>query len=158
MKPAHLTGTLLPRKGLASPARSTPPVGPPVPGAPLLRHKPAPPDAVQPPPRPSTARRVEPGRRDQGPDSLDARRVHLSLRLDLARHRRLKLVAKQGRRTMQSLLVQALDELFDRHASDANEGLRGFVPRNACSRRSGETYRTAAPGRVERGGEPSRSG
>jgi len=45
-------------------------------------------------------------------------RVRVSLRLDMDRHLRLKLIAAHSRRTLQSVLIDALDDYFDRCTPD----------------------------------------
>lgn len=117
MKPANLTSTLLTRKGQASPTLVGPsrvamplPALPSSPTAPLLRHKDV-------PPRQSTEAphgNVESDRFASVPRAAIDRRVHMSLRVDPGRHLRLRLEASRTGRSMQSLLIQALDEFLER--------------------------------------------
>lgn len=124
MKPANLTSTLLTRKGqaqptLISPPRSAVPITsvPPSASLPLLRRKelPAPPAAEAWPGYNEAHRFAEVSR------SAFDRRVHMSLRLDPGRHLRLRLEASRTGRSMQSLLLQALDEFL----AGAGPGTRG---------------------------------
>ncbi len=118
---ARLTSSLLSRKGSAQPA---------VPAThrirlPLAREAAKPAESVllakskqwsTPEPRHST----QPG------NQRGKKRVRVSLRLDLDRHRKLKLVAMQTGRTLQSLLTQALDDYFQRHAPEVLEPTRSL--------------------------------
>lgn len=130
MKPANLTSTLLTRKGLASPtlvggpsrtavplpalpALSSSPILPAL-ALPLLRTKdvsPKPPIAA---PIASGHDKIESDRFASAPRAAFDRRVHMSLRLDPGRHLRLRLEASRTGRSMQSLLIQALDEFLER--------------------------------------------
>ena len=115
MKPANLTSALLTRKGqaqptLISPPRSAAPITPVSPSAlpPLLRPKELP---------AAPATEVWPGYNEAYrfaavPRAAFDRRVHMSLRLDPGRHLRLRLEASRTGRSMQSLLLQALDEFL----------------------------------------------
>ena len=112
--PARLTGALLARKGLAEPA-SGPRGANAAPGQPL----PFRPGAQSPTPArapaatltllPRPNRASAPG--GAGGDGSD--RVALTVRLDGARHRRLKILAARRRRTSQAVLIEALDALLD---------------------------------------------
>lgn len=124
---ARLTSSLLSRKGSAQPAVPAPHrIGlPPASEAPAqpapqepTASAPAEPVLVAKPAQWST-----PGRRHGTPDRRQTgkKRVRVSLRLDLDRHRKLKLVAMQAGRTLQSLLTQALDDYFKRHAPEVLE-------------------------------------
>jgi len=91
------------------------PALPPSPAAPastvpLLRAK-----KVQ-PKKPSKVRpdTVERDRFVSTPHAAVDRRVHMSLRLDPGRHLRLRLEASRTGRSMQSLLIQSLDEFLER--------------------------------------------
>ncbi len=123
MKPANLTSTLLTRKGLASPTlvggpsrAATPlpalPSSPILPALalPILRPKDVPPK----PPIEAIHDRIESDRFASTPRAAFDRRVHMSLRLDPGRHLRLRLEASRTGRSMQSLLIQALDEFLER--------------------------------------------
>ena len=46
------------------------------------------------------------------------KRVRVSLRLDVDRHLRMKLVTTHLNSTMQSVFIHAIDEYFDRHTPD----------------------------------------
>ena len=115
---ARLTSSLLTRKGSAQPAVPAPHrVGLPLagkasaPAKPVLLAKPN--QRSTPDPRHGT----QPG------NQRGKKRVRVSLRLDLDRHRKLKLVAMQTGRTLQSLLTQALDDYFQRHTPEVLEAL-----------------------------------
>jgi len=122
---AGLTGSLMIRKGSASPALAIPRKD----GAaqpPLTRAEPAPthkgaewlPTSSGPlsfaPKRsePASLTGTRPNRRTRSD------RVRVSLRLDMDHHLRLKLIAAHSRRTLQSVLIEALDDYFDRHTPD----------------------------------------
>jgi len=114
MKPANLTSTLLTRKGQASPTLVGPsrtalpmPAPPLSPAAPLLRLKDLSPAEVR-------HGNVESNRFANAPRAAVDRRVHMSLRVDPGRHLRLRLEASRTGRSMQSLLIQALDEFLER--------------------------------------------
>ena len=51
------------------------------------------------------------------------KRVRVSLRLDVDRHLRMKLVATHLNSTMQSLFTQAIDEYFERHTPDMSDAI-----------------------------------
>ena len=123
MKPANLTSTLLTRKGLASPtlvgetsrmAVPLPALPPlpisPAPTLPLMRAK----DAQPKQPAKAQPDTIERDRFASAPRAAVDRRVHMSLRLDPGRHLRLRLEASRTGRSMQSLLIQALDEFLER--------------------------------------------
>lgn len=132
---ARLTSSLLSRKGSAQPAVPAPHrIGlPPASEAPAqpapqepTASAPAEPVLVVKPAQWSTPgpRRGAPDRRQTGDRrQTDKKRVRVSLRLDLDRHRKLKLVAMQTGRTLQALLTQALDDYFKRHAPEVLEAL-----------------------------------
>lgn len=124
-KAAGLTSSLMSRKGAASPAVPalqkdgvTP--------APMARAEPAPthkgtewlpsrPDALtfaQKRSEPASLIGTLPKRRSKNG------RVRISLRLDMDRHLRLKLITAHSRRTMQSVLLEALDDYFERRTPD----------------------------------------
>ncbi len=126
---ARLTSSLLSRKGSAQPA---------VPashriGLPLTSEATAQP-APQEPAASAPAKQVllakpnhwstpDPRHGTQPENQRGKKRVRVSLRLDLDRHRKLNLVAMQTGRTLQSLLTQALDDYFQRHAPEVLEAL-----------------------------------
>ncbi|MHA1599603.1 MAG: hypothetical protein ACTSW2_02165 [Alphaproteobacteria bacterium] len=117
MKPANLTSTLLTRKGQASPtlvgpagvAMSLPALSP-APTLPLLRIKDVPPDHFT----EALHRNIEIDQFTKSRRPAVDRRVHMSLRLDPGRHLRLRLESSRTGRSMQSLLLQALDEFLRR--------------------------------------------
>lgn len=124
---ARLTSSLLSRKGSAQPAVPAPHrIGlPPASEAPAqpapqepTAFAPAEPVLVAKPAQwntPGMRHGAQPGRQ------TGKKRVRVSLRLDLDRHRKLKLVAMQTGRTLQSLLTHALDDYFKRHAPEVLE-------------------------------------
>ncbi len=126
---ARLTSSLLSRKGSAQPAVSSPHQI----GLPLVSKATAQPEPQEPvastPAEPVLLAKPNqwstPGPRHgtQPGNQRDKKRVRVSLRLDLDRHRKLKLVAMQTRRSLQSLLTQALDDYFQRHAPEVLEAL-----------------------------------
>lgn len=122
---AGLTGSLMIRKGAAEPALSSPqPDGAAVP--PLSRASSAPthkgaewlPGTSD--PLTFAQKRGEAASLVGGRPNRRSRsdRVRVSLRLDMDRHLRLKLIAAHSRRTLQSVLVEALDDYFDRCTPD----------------------------------------
>ncbi len=101
MKPARrLTSPLLSRKGTAAPSAA--------PASRLNMVKPPHAHAAAASPA-AASRRAEPA----------AQRLRVSLRLDRDRHVRLKRVARDLERTMQSIFTQAIDEFLERHDLDA---------------------------------------
>jgi hypothetical protein len=132
MKPARLTGTLLTRKGSAAPsvapsshdnpvetmrprtAQSSEATRPADPKAAAPRKKLS--DWIGPPKQKRAG--AEPGPGEQRPAGP---RIRVSLRLDMERHLRLKLVATHLNCTLQSLFTQAIDEYFERHTPDVLE-------------------------------------
>jgi hypothetical protein len=117
-RPARLTASLLARKGEASPASGrgtgaalTPPLETfrrPAASRPVLESK-------------GTLRLLAGGAagRAFGDNAADAdQRVTLTVRLDHARHRRLKILAARRRRTSQALLVEALDAYLHECGAD----------------------------------------
>jgi predicted transcriptional regulator len=132
LKPASLTSALLTRKGMASPSAvpasranmvESMPSQPPLPTE-------TPPSPATPEPTPLRANppdRIRP-KQKAGESVPTARRsaekrVRVSLRLDVDRHLRLKLVATHLNRTMQSVFVQAIDEYFERHTPDMSDAI-----------------------------------
>lgn len=119
MKVARLTSSLLSRKGSALPVPESTQRGGMVEtdvnaDAPLLVAKPArgtPPHTLS---RDGANRPRQQSAKD---------RVRVSLRLDPDRHRRLKLVAMQRERTLQSILSEALDGYLKRCAPDVLKAL-----------------------------------
>jgi predicted transcriptional regulator len=130
LKPASLTSALLTRKGMASPSAAPASRAnmvelmqgqPPLPAE-------TPPSPARPAPIPLRAHlsdRIRPkmSERKAGENMPTAprsaeKRVRVSLRLDVDRHLRLKLVATHLNSTMQSVFTQAIDEYFERHTPD----------------------------------------
>ncbi len=128
--PASLTSGLLTRKGMAAPS-----------AAPASRANMVelmqgqPPLPAETPPSPATPEpiplradlsdRMRPKKSESkakesvptAPRSAE-KRVRVSLRLDVDRHLRMKLVATHLNRTLQSVFTQAIDEYFERHTPD----------------------------------------
>ncbi len=116
MKPANLTSTLLTRKGQASPTLVGPsraavplPPSPSLATLPLLRVKDVPPRQPAEPPA-----NVEANRFAGAAHAAVDRRNRKSLRVDTGRHFGFRLEASRTGRSMQSLLIQALDEFLER--------------------------------------------
>jgi hypothetical protein len=130
LKPASLTSALLTRKGMASPSaapasranmvesmQGQPPLPAETPPSPA-RSEPTPlradlSDRI----RPKKSERKAGANMPTAPRSAE-KRVRVSLRLDVDRHLRMKLVATHLNSTMQSLFTQAIDEYFERHTPD----------------------------------------
>ena len=130
LKPARLTSALLTRKGMASPSAAPASRAnmvesmqgqPPLPAG-------TPPSPATPKPTPLHADlsdRIRPKKSERkagesmptAPRSAE-KRVRVSLRLDVDRHLRMKLVATHLNSTMQSVFTQAIDEYFERHTPD----------------------------------------
>ena len=130
LKPASLTSALLTRKGMASPSAAPASRAnmvesmqgqPPLPAG-------TPPSPATPKPTPLHADlsdRIRPKKSERkagesmptAPRSAE-KRVRVSLRLDVDRHLRMKLVATHLNSTMQSVFTQAIDEYFERHTPD----------------------------------------
>ena len=131
-KPAPLTGALLTRKGSAAPsgapsshdnlvetmwartAQSSELIRVADPKAAAPRKKLS--DWIGPPKQKRAGVEHAPSERRPA-----GRRVRVSLRLDMDRHVRLKLVATHLNCTLQSLFTQAIDEYFERHTPDVLE-------------------------------------
>ena len=130
LKPARLTSVLLARKGMASPSAEPPSranmiesmqAQPPLPAE--TPPSPATPEPI--PLRADLSDRIRPKKSERkagesmptAPRSA-GKRVRVSLRLDVDRHLRMKLVATHLNSTMQSLFTQAIDEYFERHTPD----------------------------------------
>ncbi len=135
LKPASLTSGLLTRKGMASPSAA------PASRANLVESIPGqPPLPAETAPSPATPE-LTPLRADLsdwiGPKKSESeakesvptaprsaeKRVRVSLRLDVGRHLRMKLVATHLNSTMQSLFTQAIDEYFERHIPDMSDAI-----------------------------------
>ncbi|RMD60922.1 MAG: hypothetical protein D6826_11205 [Alphaproteobacteria bacterium] len=127
MKVANLTGALLSRKGLARPtatattdARTIPenaPIEPPR-NAAWLTLAPLHPRAARRAAAKSRAATVATRAEDRN------RRVHVSLRLERAKHGALKRLAAATHRTQQSLLEEAVDSLLAQHPPHDAAGTR----------------------------------
>ncbi len=78
------------------------------------------------------------------------RRIRMSLRMDMDRHIRLKLVATQQNRTLQSVFIQAIDEFFERHTPDTLDAVSLLRIRDHEQAGGNERARKARGGR---GGE-----
>lgn len=152
LKPTGLTSGLLTRKGMASPSAAPP----------GRRHiveskqaRPSPLDETPPSPETPEPIPLRAGLSDwiseskaeenlpTAPRSAE-KRVRVSLRLDVDRHLRMKLVATHLNRTLQSLFTQSIDEYFERHAPDTSDAMallrireRGQKDGNAGGRQAG---------------------
>ena len=135
LKPASLTSGLLTRKGMASPSAapaSHANMVESMPGQPPLPAETAPSPAT-PEPTPLRAdlsdwigpKKSESEAKESAPTAPRSaeKRVRVSLRLDVDRHLRMKLVATHLNSTMQSLFIQAIDEYFERHAPDTSDAI-----------------------------------
>ncbi len=131
LKPTGLTSGLLTRKGMASPSAAPPS------RAHIVESKQARPSLLdETPPSPETP---EPIPLRAGPSDWISeskaeenlptvprsagKRVRVSLRLDVDRHLRMKLVATHLNCTLQSLFTQAIDEYFERRAPDTSDAI-----------------------------------
>ena len=160
MKPANLTSTLLTRKGHASPT----PVGPsfratavplpamPLASMPLLRIKDVPPK----PPGETRNVNAETDRFSPAARTAVDRRIHMSLRLDPGRHLRIRLEASRTGRSMQSLLIQALDEFLERDGPGASASETAHDLQNG-NPDIGSRRKPSKPFGVEAGGGSTRS-
>jgi len=159
LKPARLTSALLTRKGMTSPS-AAPPIRanmvesmraqPPLPAE-------TPPSPAAPEPTPLRADlsdRIGP-RKSEGkakesvptaPRSAE-KRVRVSLRLDVDRHLRMKLVATHLNRTLQSLFTQAIDEYFERHTPDMLDAITLLRIRERGEKDGNESRRKASGSR-----------
>jgi len=135
LKPARLTSALLTRKGMTSPSAA-----PPIRANMVESMRAQPPLPAETPPSPA-APEPTPLRADLsdwiGPRKSEGKakksvltaprsaekRVRVSLRLDVDRHLRMKLVATHLNRTLQSLFTQSIDEYFERHAPDTSDAM-----------------------------------
>ncbi len=135
LKPASLTSALLTRKGMAAPSAapaSRANMVEPMQGPPPLPAE-TPPSSATPEPVPLRADLsdwIGPKKSQSkagesmptAPRSAE-KRVRVSLRLDVDRHLRMKLVATHLNRTLQSLFTQAIDEYFERHTPDMSDAI-----------------------------------
>jgi hypothetical protein len=106
-QPARLTGTLLARKGAASPADG-------LTGAAMALSQPLPPWST---PRPTAAREALPRSTRPAP-ARSEERVAVTLRLDPTRHTRLKIFAARRNRTSQDVVTEALDAYLEACGGD----------------------------------------
>ena len=139
LKPARLTGTLLTRKGKASPSAAPPP-SPATPEPTPLRAVLS--DWIGPGKSESKAKESVP----TAPRSAE-KRVRVSLRLDVDRHLRMKLVATHLNRTLQSLFTQATDEFFERHTPDMLDAITLLRIRERGEKDGNESRRQASGSR-----------
>jgi hypothetical protein len=157
MKSANLTSTLLTRKGQASPTPVGPsrmavplPAMPPSANLPLLRIKDVPPAQ----PNDAHHENAEIDRFTSTARASVDRRIHMSLRLDPGRHLRIRLESSRTGRSMQSLLLQALDEFLERDGpgnSDSETARHNGGPDIGSRRKPSQTIG------VEAGGGSTRS-
>ena len=139
LKPARLTGALLTRKGKASPSAAPPP-------------SPATPEPT--PLRAVLSDWIGPGKSEsKAKESVPTasrsaeKRVRVSLRLDVDRHLRMKLVATHLNRTLQSLFTQATDEFFERHPPDMLDAIILLRIRERGEKDGNESRRQASGSR-----------
>ncbi len=135
LKPTGLTSGLLTRKGMASPSAAPPSHAHMVESkqarpSPLAETPPSPAAPEPTPLRADLADWTGPGKNEgEAEENLPTaprsagKRVRVSLRLDVDRHLRMKLVATHLNRTLQSLFTQAIDEYFERHAPDTSDAI-----------------------------------
>ncbi len=143
LKPARLTSTLLTRKGLASPSTAPlaeTPTSPATPEPTPLRADLS--DWIGPRKSESNAKESVP----TAPRSAE-KRVRVSLRLDMDRHLRMKLVATHLNRTLQSLFTQAIDEYFERHTPDMSDAMTLLRVRERGKKDGNESRRKASGNR-----------
>ncbi len=130
LKPASLTSALLTRKGMASPSAAPASRANMVESMqgqpPLPAETPSSPATPEPTPlRADLSDRIRAKKSERkAGESMPAaprsaeKRVRVSLRLDVDRHLRMKLVTTHLNSTMQSVFIQAIDEYFERHTPD----------------------------------------
>jgi hypothetical protein len=119
-QPARLSGSLLARKGTASPADG-------LNGAAIALSQPLPPWSA---PRPAVAPEPLPRRTRPAPARAEER-VALTVRLDPGRHTRLRILAARRNRTSQDVVTAALDAYLEASGGDC-ACLRGDGP--PCTR------------------------
>ncbi len=130
LKPARLTSALLTRKGMASPSAAPASRANMVESMqgqpPLPAETPQSPATPEPTPLHADLSDRIRSKKSEGkagesmptaPRSAE-KRVRVSLRLDVDRHLRMKLVTTHLNSTMQSVFTQAIDEYFERHTPD----------------------------------------
>ena len=159
LKPARLTSVLLTRKGMASPSAAPPSranmvesmqAQPPLPAE-------TPPSPAMPEPIPLRADlsdRMRPKKSEsKGKESVPTaprsaeKRVRVSLRLDVDRHLRVKLVATHLNQTLQSVFTQAIDEYFERHTPDMLDAITLLRIRERGEKDGNESGRKASGNR-----------
>ncbi len=163
LKPTRLSSTLLTRKGMASPSPAPPS------RAHMAESKQArpsllaetPPSPATPEPTPLRAdlsdwigpRENESKAEESVPTAPQSavKRVRVSLRLDVDRHLRMKLVATHLNCTLQSLFTQAIDEYFERHAPDMSEAIALLRIRKRGAKNGNESGRKARGSRPRHG-------
>ena len=163
LKPASLTSALLTRKGMASPSAAPASRANMVESMQGQRPLPAetPPSSATPEPTPLRANlsdRTGPKKserkagesRPTAPRSAE-KRVRVSLRLDVDRHLRMKLVATHLSRTMQSVFTQAIDEYFERHNPDMLDAITLLRIRERGEKDGTESGRKTSGNRDEGG-------
>ncbi len=159
LKPARLTSALLTRKGMASPnaaPASRANMVESMQGQPPLPAE-TPPSPATPEPTPLRANlsdRIRPTKSERkagknlptAPRSAE-KRVRVSLRLDVDRHLRMKLVATHLNSTMQSVFTQAIDEYFERHTPDMLDAITLLRIRERGEKGGNESGRKASGNR-----------
>ncbi len=155
LRPARLTSALLTRKGMASPSAEPPSRAnmvesmqgqPPLPAE-------TPPSPATPEPTPLRADLSDwIGESKAEENVLTAprsagKRIRVSLRLDVDRHLRMKLVATHLNSTMQSLFTQAIDEYFERHTPDMLDAITLLRIRERGEKDGNESERKASGNR-----------
>ncbi len=162
LKPARLTSALVTRKGMTSPSAA-----PPIRANMVESMRAQPPLPAETPPSPA-APEPTPLRADLsdwiGPRKSEGKakksvltaprsaekRVRVSLRLDVDRHLRMKLVATHLNRTLQSLFTQAIDEYFERHTPDMLDAIT-LLRRRERGEKDGNESRRKASGSRDKG-------
>ncbi len=163
LKPARLTSALLTRKGMASPSAAPPSRANMVES---MQAQPSllaetPPSPATPEPTPlraglsdwigprKSARKSESKAKESVPTAPRSaeKRVRVSLRLDVDRHLRMKLVATHLNRTLQSLFTQAIDEYFERHTPDMSDAIAVLRIRKRGEQTGNESRRKAGGSR-----------
>ncbi len=156
LKPARLTSALLTRKGMASPSAAPPSRANMVEWMQAQPPRPAltPPSPATPEPTPLRAdlsdwlgpRKSESKAKESVPAARRSaeKRVRVSLRLDVVRHRRIKLVATHLNRTLQSLFTQAIDEYFERRTPDMSDAITLLRVRERGKKDGNESRRKAS--------------
>ncbi len=156
LRPARLTSALLARKGMAGPSAA------PASHANMVEWMPGQPPrpaATPPPPAPPEPTSLRADLSDRiGPKQSESKakesvptaprstekRVRVSLRLDVDRHLRMKLVATHLNSTMQNLFTQAIDEYFERHIPDMSDAITLLRVRERVEKGGNEGGRKAS--------------